>query len=255
MKPTKLGEPLQFAAPWKSIVGRIVAGCDEAVLADAMKQSLLPFSLFRDTADVDLHVLMQRLTVDDLRRALSVCILWLESQEHAFDRVFAQPVPEASAAIIFRRPLEVFRHLLADLRDGNPSRWTDLVTTRAQGDRTDSRQLKEYKDQAFRTYKLLLSIGASAADAVEAINKAAAARMKSSGLAPLGALTADTLRRRSSRVRCFDVLESEKVLSRSPIPISELRSLGEKERKSALQKIASIALINVLDDAWSRSRK
>jgi hypothetical protein len=254
MKRTKYGQPMPFAASWNSIVDRMIAGCDQVVLADAMKQSLMPFSLFRDVVDIDLHVLMQDLSEDDLRRALDAYVYLFDTMIQAYDQVFAQAVPESSAAVIYRRPLEIIRDFLITLRDGSPSRWTDLII-KAQGDRTDPRHLREYKDQAFRTYKLLLSVGASAAGAVEAINAAAAAHTNSLGLPPFGGPTADTLRRRSSKVRCFNEAETKEVLSRSPIPISELRSLDQDERKLALRRISSIALSKVLDDGWSRTRR
>lgn len=125
-------------------------------------------------------------------------IKWLATFDFALEKLFASP-PRAIGEDEARHNLHVLISLLQDLRNGSPNIYSANLT-RARGDRRDNRRQKELKDQAARTYRFLTSLGATASEATEAINRTIKKQRELFGLPKFPVLEAANLRKRGATV-------------------------------------------------------
>lgn len=125
-------------------------------------------------------------------------IKWLVTFDYALKELFAWR-PRAIGEEEARHNLRVLISLLQDLRVGSPSIYSANLT-RARGDRRDNRRQKELKDQAAGVYRFLTSLGATAREATEAINRTIQKHRELFHLPKFPVLEAANLRKRGAKV-------------------------------------------------------
>lgn len=125
-------------------------------------------------------------------------IRWLTTFDMALEELFRWQ-PRAIGEEEARHNLHVLVSLLQDLRKGSPSIYSANLA-RVRGDRRDNRRQKELKDQAARVYRFLTSLGATASEAIEAINRTIKKHRELFGLPKFPILEAATLRKRGATV-------------------------------------------------------
>ena len=87
--------------------------------------------------------------------------------------------------------------MLVDLREGSPNIYSAGLA-RQRGDRRDNRRQRDTKDQAARAYRFLIRLGASADEAIQAINSLIQDHCKLFGLPKFPILESAALRKRSA---------------------------------------------------------
>jgi hypothetical protein len=177
-------------------------------LPDWVKTHALKLLLFHLFTFPDPDVLGRTASADP-HALLDSAIRWLTSVHLVLKMLFAKTGLELGEeeALFHLRQLT---DLLRDLRDDSPNVFTSGLR-RQRSDRRDHRRTREMKDNAARTYKLLVKLHASAIEATEAINDTGH-RLASIYEVTWMELTADSLRKRASRVKPFTPKETSEAV-------------------------------------------
>ena len=200
------------------VLDEVASGLRAEDLADIFKKSLHSLLELGDTLIVDLELTaelsaltkerpivilghpIQRgpLTADEAIQLLDGAHKWLDDLEGACDVAWTRAFSPHDRGL-FRKPLQLLRGILVDLKHGSPTIWTQL-SSRAPGERFDDTYVSAVKAAAAQALSVLMSCKMKSAPAYAIISAYVTEQAKVLGNSAIPLPTRTRLQRLKSSV-------------------------------------------------------